>query len=94
MAPLSLSRRRMVGSALATPLAGMSLEAASQQAAGPSGVYNALLFPEPPTLILALDQNTPAQVAAGKIYEGLLTYDFDLNPILARRRPGRGRPTA
>src|SRR5699024_2713562 len=27
-----------------------------------------------------LNQQTPTQIAAGKIYEGLLTYDFELNP--------------
>ncbi len=78
MAPLSLRRRSLLGSALASPLAGLSLEGAAQQAA--ASVYNALLFPEPPTLILALDQNTPTQVAAGKIYESLLTYDHDFTP--------------
>jgi peptide/nickel transport system substrate-binding protein len=80
MSILSFSRRKILGSALTTPLAGLSLEAAGQQPAASSGVYNALLFPEPPTLILSLDQNTPTQVAAGKIYESLLTYDHDFTP--------------
>ncbi|MGG4773282.1 ABC transporter substrate-binding protein [Alcaligenaceae bacterium 429] len=44
------------------------------------GSINVILNPEPPSLIYALNQQTPTQIAAGKIYEGLLTYDFELNP--------------
>lgn len=44
------------------------------------GTINVILNPEPPTLIYGLNQQTPTQLVAGKIYEGLLTYDFDLTP--------------
>ncbi len=86
MTVTSLPRRRVLGGAIATPFAAplasalLPLDAMAQQAARQGGVYNAMLFPEPPTLILALDQNTPTQVAAGKIYESLLTYDHDFTP--------------
>ncbi|MCQ9618146.1 ABC transporter substrate-binding protein [Paenalcaligenes niemegkensis] len=63
-------------------LGGVALLMASAQAQAQTagGSINVILNPEPPTLIYALNQQTPTQIAAGKIYEGLLTYDFDLNP--------------
>ncbi len=36
--------------------------------------------PEPPNLILGLNPQTPVQLVGSKIYEGLLSYDFDLKP--------------
>ncbi len=44
------------------------------------GTLNVILNPEPPILMLGLNQQTPTQIVGGKIYEGLLTYDFDLSP--------------
>jgi len=51
------------------------------------GTLKVILQPEPPTLILGLNQQAPTQLVAGKMYEGLLRYDFDLNPMpsLARK---------
>lgn len=67
---------------LAGVLAGLTLAGgagvASAQTRG--GSINVILNPEPPTLIYGLNQQTPTQITAGKIYEGLLTYDFDLKP--------------
>lgn len=45
------------------------------------GTLNIVVQPEPPLLILGLNQQGPTQTVAGKIYEGLLTYDHDLNPM-------------
>ena len=45
------------------------------------GTLNSVIQPEPPTLILALNQQGPTQTVAGKIYESLLTYAFDLSPL-------------
>ena len=56
-----------------TPLAGVAQE--------PGGTLNAIINPEPPILVLGLNQQAPTQVVAGKIYQGLLRYDFDLNPL-------------
>ncbi len=44
------------------------------------GVLNLIVQPEPPILMLGLNQQGPTQYVAGKIYEGLLIYDQDLNP--------------
>ena len=44
------------------------------------GTLNVILNPEPPILMLGLNQQTPTQIVGGKIYESLLTYDFKLNP--------------
>ena len=41
----------------------------------------AIIQPEPPTLVLGINQQGPTQVVASKIYQGLLTYAFDLKPL-------------
>ena len=68
-------RQALLALALAAALAG----AAAAQERG--GTMNIMVQPEPPLLVLGLNQNGPTQVVAGKIYSGLLTYDFDLKPI-------------
>jgi peptide/nickel transport system substrate-binding protein len=45
------------------------------------GTMSAIIQPEPPILMLGLNQQGPTQTVAGKIYEGLLTYDFNLDPL-------------
>ncbi|CAO3426487.1 ABC transporter substrate-binding protein [Azospirillum doebereinerae] len=45
------------------------------------GVLNSIVQPEPPTLMLGLNQQGPTQTVAGKIYQGLLTYDQKLEPM-------------
>lgn len=45
------------------------------------GRANVVVQPEPPSLMLGLVQNAPAQMVAGNIYEGLLRYDTDLQPM-------------
>jgi peptide/nickel transport system substrate-binding protein len=45
------------------------------------GTLTSLITPEPPTLMIGINQTTPTAVAAGKIYESLLRYDFDLKPM-------------
>lgn len=44
------------------------------------GVLTAILSPEPPTLNVAVQQVASTQLVAGKIFESLLTYSFDLKP--------------
>jgi len=44
------------------------------------GTLRLIVQPEPPILIPALNQQGPTQYVAGKIYESLLTYSFDLTP--------------
>ncbi len=44
------------------------------------GTLNAIVQPEPPILMLGLNQQAPTQYVAGKIYQSLLTYDPQLKP--------------
>lgn len=44
------------------------------------GTLTAIVQPEPPMLMLGLNQQGPTQYVAGKIYQGLLTYDPQLRP--------------
>lgn len=64
----------MLSVALTTALA---VSAVAQQR---GGVLNAVVNPEPPTLMLGLNQLSGVQMIGGKIYQGLLTYDRNLNP--------------
>lgn len=61
---------------------GMTAALACSQASAQThgGTLNVILNPEPPILMLGLNQQTPTQIVGGKIYEGLLTYDFSLQP--------------
>ncbi|WP_366554775.1 ABC transporter substrate-binding protein [Aquibaculum sediminis] len=45
------------------------------------GTANVVIQPEPPGLIMGLWQNAPTQMVAGNIYESLLKYDQELNPL-------------
>lgn len=57
--------------------AGAALPAVAQQR---GGTLNMIVNPEPPTLMLGLNQLSGVQMIGGKIYQGLLTYDSNLNP--------------
>jgi peptide/nickel transport system substrate-binding protein len=58
-----------------------ALASASAQAQTRGGVLRAIAQPEPPTLMLGLNQQTPTQYVAGKIYESLLTWTPDMKPL-------------
>src|SRR5690554_5240151 len=45
------------------------------------GTINTIIQPEPPGLVLGMVQNAPTRTVAGNIYEGLLRYDANLEPI-------------
>src|SRR5690625_460107 len=45
------------------------------------GTINTIIQPEPPGLVLGMVQNAPTRTVAGNIYEGLLRYDSNLEPI-------------
>ncbi|QTP59162.1 ABC transporter substrate-binding protein [Billgrantia antri] len=45
------------------------------------GVIDTIIQPEPPGLVLGMVQNDPTRKVAGSIYEGLLRYSTDLEPI-------------
>ncbi|WP_192355927.1 ABC transporter substrate-binding protein [Mesorhizobium mediterraneum] len=45
-----------------------------------NGGLTSLLAPEPPMLVLSLNQQQPTIVVGSKMFESLLDYDFDLTP--------------
>lgn len=45
------------------------------------GVINVIVQPEPSTLMLGLSQTAGAQLVGGNVYEGLLRYDEQMNPM-------------
>ncbi|WP_099867702.1 ABC transporter substrate-binding protein [Pararhizobium haloflavum] len=45
------------------------------------GRANVVIQPEPPSLMMGLVQNGPTQMVAGNIYESLLRYDENLEPM-------------
>ena len=61
-------------------LALMVASAAPALAQQRGGTLNMIVNPEPPTLMLGLNQLSGVQMIGGKIYQGLLTYDSNLNP--------------
>src|SRR6185436_20427677 len=70
---------RRVAGAIAIAAALFAGGAASAQQRG--GTLNSVVNPEPPMLILGLNPLLPTQLVAGKIYQGLLRYGFDLKPL-------------
>ena len=54
---------------------------ASAQTPQRGGTMNIIISPEPPTLMLGINQTTPAAIVGGKIYESLLRYDLNLKPM-------------
>ena len=66
-----------------TSLAATLIVAAGTAYAAPvsGGRANVVIQPEPPSLMLGLVQNGPTQMVAGNIYESLLRYDENLEPM-------------
>src|SRR5258705_1275451 len=73
-----MSKRKIL-----TSLAIMCALSTAAAAEGPKagGVVNAVIQPEPPSLMVGLVQNGPTQMVAGNIYEGLLRYSPKLDPL-------------
>ncbi len=63
--------------------AGMALAAvpAAAQAPQKGGILNSTLWPEPPGIVIGVNINAPTLLPATKMFEGLMTYDFNLAPI-------------
>jgi peptide/nickel transport system substrate-binding protein len=59
-------------------LSGLAMPADAQQQ---GGTLVLVVQPEPPTLASYLSTSGPIGQVAPKVYEGLLEYDFDLNPL-------------
>src|SRR5271154_4766813 len=45
------------------------------------GTLTTILTPEPPILVLGVNNQGPTQLAAGKLYQGLCKYSFKLEPM-------------
>lgn len=67
-----------IGAALAMCAAILGASSAFAQTRG--GTLNLIVQPEPPLLMLGLNQQAPTQYVAGKIYQSLLVYDARLDP--------------
>lgn len=65
----------------ATAMMATSAPALAQAEIQKGGTLSVIIQPEPPILVLSLNQQGPTQTVAGKIYEGLLRYDHGLNPL-------------
>lgn len=73
-----------VAAALLAPFAALTTAptpALAQEEVQTGGTLNVIVQPEPPILVLGLNQQGPTQTVAGKIYEGLLRYDHELTPM-------------
>ncbi len=73
----SRGKRPFLALALAAALA---FAGTSAQAQTQGGTLRAIVQPEPPILMLGLNQQIPTQYVAGKIYESLLTWTPALEP--------------
>lgn len=58
-----------------------ALKAAAAEEATRGGTLNMIVQPEPPLLMVGLNTQGPTLYVAGQIYQSLLTYDKDLNPL-------------
>src|SRR5699024_1323727 len=70
----------LISSASAVGAIYANLGKSSLAHAADNKVLNLIIQPEPPTLVEAINQQAPTQYVAGKIYQSLLTYSFDLKP--------------
>jgi peptide/nickel transport system substrate-binding protein len=82
-----LSRRSLLAGAAFTGVAPelVATGPAFAQAVTPKkgGTLHTILTPEPPVLVLGVNNQGPTQLAAGKLYQGLCEYSFTLQPLPA-----------
>lgn len=79
---MPIARRTLVG----TGLAAAALPAARPRAQQQGGTLNIILQPEPPILVAGLNQQQPVELVGSKIFQTLLTFNFELKP-----QPGLAR---
>jgi len=70
--------KALIGLVLALGMA--NVPAAAQDAPRRGGTLRVLVHPEPPHVVTALGQASGTVTIGGKMFEGLLTYDFALTP--------------
>ncbi len=74
----TIGRRTVLASAASLALAAATRPGLAQKR---GGTLNVICHPEPAILALPLSQQGPTQLIGGKIYDGLLRFDFELNPL-------------
>jgi peptide/nickel transport system substrate-binding protein len=74
-----LTRRDLFAGVAAIGLAPAIADAEGVPKSG--GTLSTILTPEPPILVLGVNNQGPTQTAASKIFEGLLQYSFKLEPL-------------
>lgn len=84
---LGTLRALLLASAAIATLAGAPAQAQTR-----GGTLRAIVHPEPPILITAINSQSPTQFVGGKIFQGLLTYDADLKPQPSLARAWRISP--
>jgi peptide/nickel transport system substrate-binding protein len=72
---------RILKGLLALAIGGHALAALAEDKPVSGGTLNMIVQPEPPSLMLGLNQLGPTQFVAGKIYQSLLSYGPDLKPL-------------
>jgi peptide/nickel transport system substrate-binding protein len=77
-----LTRRTLLAGTAFSGLTWEPLTAFAQGvAAKKGGTLNTILTPEPPVLVLGVNNQGPTQLAAGKLYQGLCEYSPTLQPM-------------
>ena len=74
-------QQRMLAAATLILSSVLAAPVQAQETPVSGGTLNMLVQPEPPSLMLGLNQLGPTQFAASKIYQSLLTYGADLKPL-------------
>ncbi|WP_235691963.1 ABC transporter substrate-binding protein [Elioraea tepida] len=83
----TLDRRTLLAGAAAAPVLMTAAEALAQgREPRRGGILNSIITPEPPLLVLGVNNQGPTLIVASKIYQGLLTVSPKLEPepVLAR----------
>lgn len=80
MTSFRLTRRWLFTLASVATFAGLAGPVHAQPKPTAGGVLTAIVFPEPPSLNLALQQVQSTQMVASKIYESLIVYSKKLEP--------------
>ena len=73
------TRRTLMGFA-AVMVSGIGSAAGTPETPVLGGTVTALIYPEPPYLLSAVDPTLQMGVVTTKVYEGLLSYDLDMTP--------------
>jgi peptide/nickel transport system substrate-binding protein len=80
---MALTRRHLISTSVLAGLSPLLPGIASAQTATPKkgGILTSLLTPEPPILVLGVNNQGPTGIVASKIYESLLEFSPKLEPL-------------